>query len=221
MLNGGIAATLLDCHSAWTAAHHLMVAGGLDHPPVVVTADLRVQYHRPTPSDRPVHLTARVAEATDPSGGHRRRPELRRRRDGHRHARRSSPCDRTIRPTAPDRRSHPMVFERFFGSSPGAPAPASRRPRPPRSPTETATVRRIVGELESLPPDRARHLAGVRLHPRPGGQLGHGHRPTTRRALMERIVMEHGGDPRGRRPSSSSRSPSSRSACSAGPRTTS
>lgn len=64
MLNGGITAALLDCHSAWAAANRLMVAAGLDHPPVVVTADLRVQYHRPTPSDRPVALRARVVEAT-------------------------------------------------------------------------------------------------------------------------------------------------------------
>jgi acyl-coenzyme A thioesterase PaaI-like protein len=64
MLNGGIVAALLDCHSAWTAAHALMTAATLDEPPVVVTADLRVQYHRPTPSDRPVHLRARIAEQT-------------------------------------------------------------------------------------------------------------------------------------------------------------
>jgi acyl-coenzyme A thioesterase PaaI-like protein len=64
ILNGGIVSALLDCHSAWTAAHHLMVAGGLDWPPVVVTADLRVQFHRPTPSDLPLALRAHVIEAT-------------------------------------------------------------------------------------------------------------------------------------------------------------
>ena len=64
MLNGGIVAALLDCHSAWTAANHLMVASAAAEPPIVVTADLFVHYHRPTPSDRPVHLTARIAEAT-------------------------------------------------------------------------------------------------------------------------------------------------------------
>jgi acyl-coenzyme A thioesterase PaaI-like protein len=64
ILNGGIVAALLDCHSAWTAAHHLMVADGLDWPPVVVTADLRVQFHRPTPSDLPLALRAHVLEAT-------------------------------------------------------------------------------------------------------------------------------------------------------------
>ena len=65
MLNGGIVATLLDCHSAWTAANHLMVATAAADLPVVVTADLAVRYHRPTPSDRPVHLAARVTEATE------------------------------------------------------------------------------------------------------------------------------------------------------------
>jgi acyl-coenzyme A thioesterase PaaI-like protein len=64
ILNGGIVSALLDCHSLWTAAHHLMVAAGLGRPPVLVTADLRVQFHRPTPSDLPLTLRARVVEAT-------------------------------------------------------------------------------------------------------------------------------------------------------------
>jgi acyl-coenzyme A thioesterase PaaI-like protein len=65
ILNGGIVATLLDCHSWWTAAHHLMLAEALDQPPSIVTADLAVGYQRPTPSDRPVHLSARITETTD------------------------------------------------------------------------------------------------------------------------------------------------------------
>jgi acyl-coenzyme A thioesterase PaaI-like protein len=64
ILNGGIVSTLLDCHSLWTATHHLMVAAGLPRPPVLVTADLRVQFHRPTPSDLPLTLRAHVVEAT-------------------------------------------------------------------------------------------------------------------------------------------------------------
>ena len=64
IVNGGIIATLLDCHSWWTAAHRMMVAGALDRPPVMVTADLRVQYHQPTPSGQPVRITARIAETT-------------------------------------------------------------------------------------------------------------------------------------------------------------
>jgi acyl-coenzyme A thioesterase PaaI-like protein len=65
VLNGGIVATLLDCHSWWTAAHQMMVAGALARPPSMVTADISVRYHRPTPSDRPVHLSARIAETAD------------------------------------------------------------------------------------------------------------------------------------------------------------
>lgn len=64
VLNGGIVATLLDCHSWWTAAWHLMRTDRLDAPPSIVTADLAVRYLRPTPTDRPVHLSARVAGTT-------------------------------------------------------------------------------------------------------------------------------------------------------------
>jgi len=64
MLNGGIIGTLLDCHSNWTATHHLMVAAGADHPPCTVTADFAVKLLRPTPTDAPVHLRTRVVEAS-------------------------------------------------------------------------------------------------------------------------------------------------------------
>ncbi len=63
MLNGGIAGALLDCHSNWTAAHHLMKARGLDAPPCTVTADFHVTLRRPTPTDGPVTVKARVASA--------------------------------------------------------------------------------------------------------------------------------------------------------------
>ena len=65
MLNGGIIGTLLDCHSNWAATWHLMRQGGLDHPPCTVTADYSIKLLRPTPTDAPVHLTARVVESTD------------------------------------------------------------------------------------------------------------------------------------------------------------
>lgn len=65
MLNGGIIGALLDCHSNWTAAYHLMKRAGLDHPPCTVTADFHVTLKRPTPSDAEVHLKARVLESTD------------------------------------------------------------------------------------------------------------------------------------------------------------
>lgn len=65
VLNGGIIGALLDCHSNWTAAWHLMGRRGGDAPPVCVTAEYAVKLLRPTPTDRPLHLTAQVVEATD------------------------------------------------------------------------------------------------------------------------------------------------------------
>ncbi len=65
VLNGGIVGALLDCHSNWTAAHHLMQKGGLDHPPSMVTSEFAVKLLRPTPTSGPVHLEAHVAESGD------------------------------------------------------------------------------------------------------------------------------------------------------------
>jgi acyl-coenzyme A thioesterase PaaI-like protein len=65
MLNGGIIGTLLDCHSNWTAAFHLMNRVGADSPPCTVTADYSIKLLRPTPTDAPVALAARVVESTD------------------------------------------------------------------------------------------------------------------------------------------------------------
>ncbi len=65
MLNGGIVGALLDCHSNWTAAHHLMVKAGLEAPPCTVTADYAIKLKRPTPVDGPVHLRARVVESSE------------------------------------------------------------------------------------------------------------------------------------------------------------
>lgn len=65
MLNGGIIGTLMDCHCNWTAAWHLMQRNGLEHPPCTVTADYAIKLKRPTPTDKPVHLVARVVESTD------------------------------------------------------------------------------------------------------------------------------------------------------------
>ena len=62
VLNGGIIGTLLDCHCNWAAVHALMRARGLREPPVTVTAHYTIRLRRPTPSDRPVHLTARATE---------------------------------------------------------------------------------------------------------------------------------------------------------------
>jgi acyl-coenzyme A thioesterase PaaI-like protein len=65
MLNGGIIGALLDCHSNWTAAWHLMNQSGSETPPCTVTADFHVKLKRPTPMDQPVELKARVVESSD------------------------------------------------------------------------------------------------------------------------------------------------------------
>lgn len=64
ILNGGICGTLLDCHSNWTAAWHLMQQRDLEQPLCTVTAEFYVKLLRPTPTDGPVHLRARVIEST-------------------------------------------------------------------------------------------------------------------------------------------------------------
>jgi uncharacterized protein (TIGR00369 family) len=64
MLNGGIIGSLLDCHSNWTAAWHLMQRSGADKPPCTVTAEYAVKLLRPTPSGQPVRIVAEVVEST-------------------------------------------------------------------------------------------------------------------------------------------------------------
>ncbi len=65
IVNGGICGALLDCHSNWTAAHHLMVRAGVDVPPCTVTADFHVKLKRPTPIDAVLELRAIVTESSD------------------------------------------------------------------------------------------------------------------------------------------------------------
>ncbi|MBL9024905.1 MAG: PaaI family thioesterase [Myxococcales bacterium] len=62
MLNGGIIGALLDCHSNWAAAHHLMKARGEASPPCTVTADFHVKLKKPTPMVE-VLLRAKVVES--------------------------------------------------------------------------------------------------------------------------------------------------------------
>jgi acyl-coenzyme A thioesterase PaaI-like protein len=64
VLNGGICGALLDCHSNWAAAVHLMSLRNLPVPPCTVTAEFDVKLKRPTPLDAPVHLRARVVESS-------------------------------------------------------------------------------------------------------------------------------------------------------------
>ncbi len=63
MLSGGIIGALLDCHSNWCAAHHLMLQRGAESPPCTVTSDFHVTLLRPTPSAGEVLLRARVVES--------------------------------------------------------------------------------------------------------------------------------------------------------------
>jgi len=65
MLNGGICGAILDCHSNWTAAWHLMEKAGAETPPCTVTADFHVRLLKPTPITGTLHLRARVSESTD------------------------------------------------------------------------------------------------------------------------------------------------------------
>ena len=65
MLSGGIIGTLLDCHCNWAAAYHLMKKTGAEKPPCTVTAEYSIKLLRPTPTDAPIKLVARVVESTD------------------------------------------------------------------------------------------------------------------------------------------------------------
>lgn len=60
IVNGGILGALMDCHGNWTAAHHLMRRDGLERPPTTVTGDFHVRLKKPTPSDRPLRVSARA-----------------------------------------------------------------------------------------------------------------------------------------------------------------
>ena len=63
IMNGGIIGSLLDCHSNWTAAYHLMQTRGLDVPPCTVTSDFHVTLKRPTPSNATLVVKAHVVES--------------------------------------------------------------------------------------------------------------------------------------------------------------
>lgn len=66
ILNGGIIATLIDCHCVCTAIAAAYRAEGREigtEPSIwCVTASLHVTYLRPTPIDEPVALRARITE---------------------------------------------------------------------------------------------------------------------------------------------------------------
>ncbi len=66
VLNGGIIATLIDCHCISTAMAHLYQAEGRpfgSEPGIwCVTASLNVDFKRPTPIDQTIELRAHVTE---------------------------------------------------------------------------------------------------------------------------------------------------------------
>jgi acyl-coenzyme A thioesterase PaaI-like protein len=62
VLNGGIVGTLLDCHCNWTAAWALMRAANAGSPPCTVTAEYAIKLRRPTPTNVPLTLRAKVVE---------------------------------------------------------------------------------------------------------------------------------------------------------------
>jgi acyl-coenzyme A thioesterase PaaI-like protein len=64
VLNGGICGALLDCHSNWTAAWHLMKNTGSAVPPCTVTSEFDVKLKRPTPMDAELTIRAHVVEST-------------------------------------------------------------------------------------------------------------------------------------------------------------
>ena len=63
-VNGGILGALLDCHSNWAAAVHLMKQSAAEHPPCTVTSEFHVRLLRVTPSAVPLRLHARVVESS-------------------------------------------------------------------------------------------------------------------------------------------------------------
>ena len=62
VLCGGIIGTLLDCHCNWTGAYYLMQRSGDDHAPCTVTAEYAIKLLRPTPTNGPIHLSAKIVD---------------------------------------------------------------------------------------------------------------------------------------------------------------
>jgi acyl-coenzyme A thioesterase PaaI-like protein len=65
VLSGGAIGTLMDCHSLWTAAYHLMTRDAADAPPSMVTAEYTIKMRRPTPTDGDIEIIAHVVDASD------------------------------------------------------------------------------------------------------------------------------------------------------------
>jgi acyl-coenzyme A thioesterase PaaI-like protein len=64
-VNGGILGALIDCHSNWTAINALLARSGASDAPSTVTAEIAVQFQKPTPSDQPLRLIGRAVSIKD------------------------------------------------------------------------------------------------------------------------------------------------------------
>jgi acyl-coenzyme A thioesterase PaaI-like protein len=64
VLSGGICGVVLDCHSNWTAAWHLMRKAGASSPPSTVTAEFAVKLRRPTPLSGALAVRAHVIQSS-------------------------------------------------------------------------------------------------------------------------------------------------------------
>ncbi|MFW9963433.1 MAG: PaaI family thioesterase [Candidatus Sifarchaeia archaeon] len=66
ILNGGIIATLIDCHGTGTAnaAYHKAADGSNQHF-MYVTGGISVKYLRPTPINKPITLKAKISEMSE------------------------------------------------------------------------------------------------------------------------------------------------------------
>ena len=64
VLNGGIIATILDCHCNWAACWYLMQHQKLDTPPCTVTAKMEITLKKPTPLNS-LTLVARCVKASE------------------------------------------------------------------------------------------------------------------------------------------------------------
>ncbi len=62
ILNGGIIATIIDCHGTGTAHAAAQKMANVDANVMYVTASLSIKFKKPTPLDKPVTLRARVKE---------------------------------------------------------------------------------------------------------------------------------------------------------------
>ena len=84
MLSGGLSEP---CSTATATGRRLMPdeKAGSDSPPCTVTADYAIKLLRPTPTDQPVELRARVVELKDGSSDRRRRVDRSRESDCHFH----------------------------------------------------------------------------------------------------------------------------------------